>query len=87
MNVEGSQIVNPTLKDAHKASAEQRSQSSSNILKAGNQPRSVQVKVKMMEAKNRLRATNILPNARLRDMKKLSMSEMRKQQFGPEYCH
>ena len=36
------------------------------------------IKVKMMEAKNRLRATHIRPNARLKDMKKLSLTEMRK---------
>ena len=41
----------------------------------------------MMEAKNRLRATHIRPNARLKDMKKMSMTEIRKQQFGPDYGH
>ena len=80
--------MDPSRKKAgtKKTSAEQRSLSSSK-LKAGNPPSGVQIKVKMMEAKNRLRATHILPNARLKDMKKMSMTEMRKQQFGPEYGH
>ena len=76
MNVEGSRIVDPSQK---KSDTELRSLSTSKILKPGNPPSSVQIKVKMMEAKNRLRATHILPNARLKDMKKMSMTEMRKQ--------
>ena len=89
MNVAGNQVANPIQKNssAHLTSAEPQSMSSSHFLQAGSPPSHVQAKVKMMEAKNRLRATHILPNARLKDMKKMSMTEMRKGQFGAEYAH
>ena len=43
--------------------------------------KSSNIKIRMNEAKNKQMATHIIPNARIKDLKKMNATEMRKTQF------
>ena len=50
-------------------------------LKQNERVKSNNIKIRMNEAKNRQMATHIVPNARIKDLKKMNMTELRKKQF------